>query len=300
MAPPATVLKALLAGVAVWLAAGQSSPAQTQRPPAPVWRIAQLQLPGAFTPAPAGAVVGAPDASPLKKTARKAASAPPARAPDDDAVLGRTLMLNGRAGALEFKREGKALAVARLKLPGEQMSHPGELCEVDVGGPLGLVASGKPTGAQRYRIAMPACPIALDVLSGAVLMVTDGASCAFTAADCRVDPAGLWGQPASEIGPQRAKEIESERTRAEKALRGQFRAWIKEAGKDSALVSRIAREQAAFSSKREELCRAYARETQHGYCAMVATEARSLSVSARTPPAPAPDEDAALPKKPRR
>ena len=65
-----------------------------------------------------------------------------------------------------------------------------------------------------------------------------------------------------------------------------------QAGKDRQMVSRIAREQAAFSSKREELCRAYARETQHGYCALVATQARSLAVSARIlPPAPAADED---------
>lgn len=253
---------------------------------------AQLQLPGAFAPAPAGTVVG-PAAQPKKpKSPGAGAAAPAARVPADEAVLGRTLALNGRSGGLEFRKDGKALVVARLKLAGDQIGKPGEACEVDVGGPLELKAEGRPAGANRYAVALPACPFAFDILNGAALAVTDGKVCEFKAADCRVDPAGLWGQPASEIGPQRSKEIERERYRAEQGLRAQFRAWIAGAGKDSALVSRIAREQAAFSSKREELCRSYARETQHGYCALMATEARSLAVAAHIlPPAPPEEEE---------
>ncbi len=253
--------------------------------------LAQLQLPGAFTPAPAG-TVAAPAAAAAPKKPKPKAAAALTQAPADEAVVGRPLMLNGKAGLMEFRRDGKALVVARLKLAGDQIARVGEACEVDIGGPLALKPEGKPAGANRYALELPACPFSVDILNGAALAVTDGKACAFTAADCRVDPAGLWGQPANEIGPQRTKEIERERHGAEQGLRSQFRDWIAQAGKDRQMVSRIAREQAAFSSKREELCRAYARETQHGYCALVATQARSLAVSARIlPPAPAADED---------
>lgn len=251
---------------------------------------AQLQLPGAFAPAPAGTVVGPAETKKRPKGDGHAA-APAVRVPGDEAALGRTLALNGRAGALEFRKDGKDLVVAKLKLAGDQISKPGGACEVDVGGPLALKSQGRPAGANRYAVELPACPFSVDILNGAALAVREGQACEFTAADCRVDPAGMWGQPASEIGPQRSKEIERERYRAEQGLRAQFRAWIASAGKDSALVSRIAREQAAFSSKREELCRTYARETQHGYCALMATEARSLAVAAHIlPPPPAEEE----------
>jgi len=112
----------------------------------------------------------------------------------------------------------------------------------------------------------------------------------------------LWGQPASEIGPQRTKDIEEERRRAEQTMRANFKAWVTSAGKDHKLVSRIAKEQAAFSSKREELCRTYAREAQHGYCALVATEARSSAIAAHVlqPDDPADQDEAPAPRKPRK
>ena len=74
-------------------------------------------------------------------------------------------------------------------------------------------------------------------------------------------------------------------------MRDQFREWIRSAGHDRAIVSRIAHEQAAFSSRREELCRSYQRETEHGYCALVFTGARSSAIAAHIlPPAPPPEE----------
>ena len=93
------------------------------------------------------------------------------------------------------------------------------------------------------------------------------------------------------LDTKRAKEIEQERRRAEQGVRDQFKEWLRVAGKDRAMVTRIAHEQAAFSSRREELCRNYARESEHGYCALMFTEARSSAIAAHIlPPEPPPEE----------
>ncbi len=42
-----------------------------------------------------------------------------------------------------------------------------------------------------------------------------------------------------------------------------------------------ARDQAQFSSTREEVCRAYAEETKHGFCSTRLTEARAASLRAK-------------------
>ncbi|MCB9998276.1 MAG: hypothetical protein H6870_04910 [Methylobacteriaceae bacterium] len=262
--------------------------------------LAQMQLPGAFTPAPAGTVVGpAKAAKPKKAGPRKP---PPAKVPSDDTVIGRPLMQNGAFGVIEFARAGKDLQVIKLKLRGDLISRVGDRCEVDLSAePIALTAADKPAGVTRYNLDLPACPFAVDIFNGAVKVVREGGACEFKAADCRVDPSGLWGQPANEIGPKRAKEIEKERNHAEHAMREQFKDWIRSAGKDRALVTRIAHEQAAFSSRREELCRSYQRETEHGYCALIYTEARSSAIAARIlPPAPPEDERPAAKKKPSR
>jgi len=247
----------------------------------PSFASAQMQLPGAYNPAP-DATPGALDGGIAKP--KKAGPPPPPKVPGDEGVAGRALMLNGKAGVIEFRRDGKDLRVARLKLAGDQIGRPTEVCEVDVAGPIGLTPAGKPDGATRYRLDLPACGFSVDILEGAVLARNDGAQCEFKAAGCRVDPAGLWGQPANEIGPQRTKEIESQRRQAEQEMRAAYKAWIVSAGTDRALVSRVAGTQAAFSSRREELCRTYARESQHGYCDLVATHARTLAIGARVLP----------------
>lgn len=256
--------------------------------------LAQMQLPGAFTPAPAGTVAAPAGAKPKKIGPRKP---PPAKIPSDDTVIGRPLMQNGAFGLIEFARAGKDLQIVKLKLRGDLISRVGDRCEVDLSAqPIALTSADKPAGVTRYNLDLPACPFAVDIFNGAVNVVREGGACEFKAADCRVDPTGLWGQPANEIGPKRAKEIEKERNHAEHAVREQFKDWIRSAGKDRALVSRIAHEQAAFSSRREELCRSYQRETEHGYCALIFTEARSASIAARIlPPAP-PEEEPPLAK----
>jgi hypothetical protein len=254
---------------------------------------AQMQLPGAFNPTPAGTVSKPQAARPAgAKPGKKLPPAPP-KVPSGDSLVGRTLMQNGRAGAMEFSKAGADLQLLKLKMAGDQIARSGEACEVDLSSaPVALAAAdGRPAGLLRYKVELPACPFSLDILDGAVVAVREGGACEFKAADCRVDPAGLWGQPANEIGPQRTKDIEAERRRAEQTMRANFKAWVSSAGKDGKLVARIARTQAAFSSRREELCRAYARESQHGYCALVATEARSSAIAARILPEETIEED---------
>ncbi|MDE2364948.1 MAG: hypothetical protein KGM42_19895, partial [Hyphomicrobiales bacterium] len=258
---------------------------------------AQMQLPGAVAPAAAGTVSAPAAAKAAKPKPKRVAPAAP-RIPTDDAVVGHALMLNGKTGLMEFSRQAKELQLLRLKLAGDQIDRPGEPCEIDLTSqPVALKGTGRPMGVNRYDLDLPACPFSVDIWEGAALAIRTNGACEFKAAGCRVDPTGLWGQPASEIGPQRAKEIEGQRRRAEQDMRSQFKTWIATARGDRDLVSRIAREQAAFSSRREELCRTYAREAQHGYCDLVATEARTSALAAHILPPVDADTQAAAPKR---
>ncbi|GAC1335672.1 MAG: hypothetical protein NVSMB26_20740 [Beijerinckiaceae bacterium] len=239
---------------------------------------AQLQLPGGIgQPAPAGTVATPAEGQP----AREKPKPPILRAPSEDAIIGRNLARNGATGLIVFERAGKDIRVQKLALTGEQISKPGEICRVEVAGtPLPLVAEGKPAGLSRYKLALDICPFSFDVLDGAVLVSHSGKTCAFTAADCQVDPAGLWGPRPSEFGPERTKEFERARIRAESTVRADFRAML--AGtKDKQAIKAIASEQAGFSSDREEKCRTYAGEDAHGYCSLRFTEARAIALGAR-------------------
>ncbi len=60
--------------------------------------------------------------------------------------------------------------------------------------------------------------------------------------------------------------------------------------KDRDLVRRVSREQAGFSSRRAEICASYAREAEHGYCALLLTQARGAALAARVPPPEEPPE----------
>jgi hypothetical protein len=239
--------------------------------------VAQLQLPGALgQPAPAGSVAPPPDV-PKEKP-----KPPILRAPSEDAIVGRTLLRNGSTGLLVIERAGKDLRVQKLALTGDLISRPNEHCRVEVSGlPLSLVSEGKPAGLSRYKLALEICPFSFDVLDGAVLASNGGKTCEFKAADCQVDPAGLWGPRASELGPERVKEFERERAHAESTVRADFRALLAAAGKDKQQTKALASEQAGFSSEREEKCRTYAGEDVHGFCALRLTEARAIALGAR-------------------
>lgn len=240
--------------------------------------LAQMQLPGAVAPTEQGATIR--PAGPPKP--KHAGPPPPPKTPGDDGLLNRTLEQNGRAGAIQFAMDGKEFRLSKLTFGGEKISRPSELCTVDAPGmPLALTPVAKRNGVNRYAAAVEGCPIEFDVLEGAILVSPVAKACVFQAADCRVDPAGLWGQPAKEIGPARTKEIERARGPAEQTMRNRFRAWIEVAGKDRDMVRRISRYQAGFSSDRAEVCDHYARESEHGYCALTLTQARSIALGVR-------------------
>ncbi|MBV8848965.1 MAG: hypothetical protein JOZ16_05210 [Methylobacteriaceae bacterium] len=240
--------------------------------------LAQLQLPGALgQPAPAGTAVAPPPEAPKEKP-----KPPILRAPVEDAIVGRTLLRNGSTGTLVIERAGKELRVQKLALTGDQISKPSEHCRIEVSGtPLALTSEGKGAGLSRYKIALEICPFSFDVLDGAVLASNGGKTCEFKAADCQVDPAGLWGPRPAEFNAERIKTFERERVHAENTVRADFRALLAAAGKDKQQTKALASEQAGFSSEREEKCRTYAGEEVHGFCALRFTEARAIALGSR-------------------
>ena len=249
---------------------------------------AQMQLPGAVAPAEQGAKVSPANAPKPKPKGPP----PPPKLPSDEALLGRALEQNGRAGAIQFTRDGKEIRVTRLLLPGEKISRPAESCAVEPpGSPFLPVPTGRPSGVARYGVALTDCPFEFDVLDGAILVVSRPKACEFAALDCRVDPAGLWGQPAAEIGEKRAKEIERARGPAEQTMRTSFRTWVESVSKDREMVRQLSRDQAGFSSRRAEICARYARESEHGYCSLTLTRARLSALAARVPPPAEPVQD---------
>ncbi len=254
--------------------------------------LAQLVLPGAVAPTPEGEPDAAPAARPAarpkpRRRAVDAAGQPAATAPGPAApaaarvlpatsLAGQTLYRDGRGSEITFEARDKALVVSRLTLAGK--ADDGSECRVDVADlPLTVRDEGQPDGMARIGIPVPACPISFDVLDGAALETGDRAACAFAATHCRVDPTGLWGPPASSLTPERDKAIERQRAQAEAAVRVGYKRLMSTTKLRSALMG-YAQEQAQFSSTREEMCRGYAAEVKHGFCATRVTEARAAAL----------------------
>lgn len=245
----------------------------------------QLMLPGAVhAPSPRGSS----DAS------NDAASADPGQgkpkrvrlqAPSETTLVGRDLARDGSLGVIAFRsRAAKGLEIASLTLAGEAISSPGVPCRVDVvaGTPIETRFTGRSaTGLSRYEAEIAACPFSFEVLDGAVLVARDPKACAFAAADCRVDPTGLWGPRGDTIDERQIKQWEHARAQAETSMRASFRSLLASAGKDTEAVKRIAGEQAGFSSERSVACSSYAGEDVHGFCALRLTEARAIALQAR-------------------
>ncbi|GJD99996.1 hypothetical protein [Methylobacterium isbiliense] len=232
--------------------------------------------------APPSAPVDVPPEGP------RPAPAPPAppkpvviRAPSDDSVIGQDLQQNGSDGSLRLERAQGGLS-ARITLAGIKVSQPTESCRVSLSGgaPLTLADQGRPNGVTRLAASDPVCPLRLEILDGSVL-VTTGAepdTCVFQAADCAVRPKGLWGPGPASLVP-RAQEFDSARGSADKAVRENYKVLTQRAKRED--IRPIVAEQAAFSSEREQMCRAYAREGVHGYCHLRFSEARALSLATR-------------------
>ncbi len=251
--------------------------------------LAQMTLPGAVAPTQEGVTVS-PERRPglIKRpkakgglTGRPAATPRAAKVAAPASLAGQTLWLNGRKSQIVFDLRDKLLVASRLVLSGERLSNSREPCQVEASQtPIATSDLGKPNGLSRIKIAFPACPIAFDVLDGAALAVGDPPACEFKEADCRVLPDGLWGPQPGAIGPDSIKGIERARAQAEAAVRGDYKLLVLTT-KDKPTIMGYAREQAGFSSAREEICRDYAGEGRHGICATRLTEARAAALQAK-------------------
>jgi hypothetical protein len=244
---------------------------------------AQLMLPGAAPAEPPGAKV-----APVKhRRAGNSATEAGAGAKDVKAgpaagiatLAGRSLMLNGKSGLLQISGDDTTATVDKLQLAGESVSDPSQRCVVDIVGEKSIEATnvGRPDGLERFEAKVPACPVAFDVLDGAVLVPPQITTCVFKAADCQTIPGGLWGPDGASLVGDAAK-ILKERAAAEKAMAKLVRALEDRAGPEAADV---VRDQNGFAGQRDELCRDYVKESVHGYCALRVTEARTALLQTR-------------------
>lgn len=234
---------------------------------------AQLQLQGAAPPGAATGGAGGPGGADAAKKPLPA----PVRQPGDDLIAGRDLLHHGSRGTMRFEIRGGALRISRLLFQGDLTERPGEPCRVEIEQGVDLQQVGRPAGVTRYKAALEVCPFTLEVLDGAVLVA--GELCEVKAAACTVDPAGLWGPAGNSIRGEQLVAIERARRAAEERARTYFRALLN-TSKDKNETKRIAAEQAGFSSRREEVCSSYQRETVHGFCGARLTEARAFALRA--------------------
>jgi hypothetical protein len=254
---------------------------------APRLAAAQIILPGALPPNAAQTNTSSPSPSAKPIASRAKVSAVALTLPTEGSVIGRPLFRNGLHGEIEFDRQPAnerehPMRLSKLTLEGELVSKPGEMCRVSVvpDSPVAANAIGRPQGVSRFALALEACPFSFDLLDGAILVPPLPNQCTFTQADCRVDPSGLWGPAGSSLGPDRVRDIERSRARAEGALRSNFKALLARTH-DNQQIKLIAGEQAGFSSEREQICRDYWGEDKHGFCAARITEARAASLARR-------------------
>jgi hypothetical protein len=246
---------------------------------------AQLTLPGAAPAEPQGAKVAPAkhrsSGSSAKEAGAGAKGAKAGPAAGIASIAGRPLMLNGKSGLLQVSGDDKTATIEKLELAGESVSDPSQRCLVDIVGekPILATSAGRPDGLERFEADVPACPLAFDVLDGAALAPSQISACVFKAADCQTIPSGLWGPDGASLTGDAAK-IVKERAEAEKAMAKLVRA-IEDRANDSPEAASLARDQNAFAGQRDELCRDYAKESIHGYCALRVTQARTALLQTR-------------------
>jgi hypothetical protein len=245
---------------------------------------AQLMLPGAAPAEPQGARVAPAKHKSSGAAAAEAGSGAKGKAGPGAGIAslaGRQLMLNGKSGLMQISGDAKTATIDKLQLAGEGVSDSSQRCVVDIVGetPIEATNVGRPDGLERFEAKVPACPIAFDVLDGAVLAPTQITACVFKAADCQTTPGGLWGPDGASLVGDAAK-IVKERAEAEKAM-GKVLHMIEDRAEDSTQATDVVRDQNNFAGQRDELCRDYAKESVHGYCALRATEARIAFLQAR-------------------
>jgi hypothetical protein len=239
---------------------------------------AQLSLPSSVESAPADAPAKPAGA----KKAHKPAKAKPATlaAPSVDSIVGHPLLQNGADGQLLFSSQDKGLQIDKFTLPGEVVSDPKQKCRIDIVAetPIEARSQGAPDGLERYSADIPACPLTFDVLNGAVLVPAQTTACVFQAADCQASPSGLWGPDGATLEKD-AKSIAKTRSRMDSSIAESLR--LIETRDKGASSAGLTRDQIDFASQRDELCRDYAAEARHGFCAAAVTEARAALLRKR-------------------
>lgn len=232
-------------------------------------------------PEPAAPAPAAPEAPAAEAPKPRAPAAPvqarpvSLRVPTEDGIIGRELKQNGSSGSLKIERAGGSDLRARMTLIGRR-GQSVESCSVQLEGKL--ASEGRVEGLNRYKLDEAGCTFSLDVFDDAVLVKGSGEACQFSAANCQADPAGLWGPDPGTLIPK-AREYESARASADKAVRDNYKALVQRARPEG--VRPIVAEQAAFSSDREITCRSYAREPQHSFCDARYSEGRAIMLAQR-------------------
>ncbi len=259
---------------ALWVAAGLAAGATVA--------FAQpMQLPGAAGATPQGTVQPPPPEVPRAPGAGQGGPARASlslRAIADDAIVGQALMHEGRHSRVVMERVRGGFAL-RFSMDGYQTTNLLEPCSVSFGEQaVPLESLGRPAGLPRFRLQAPVCPIVFDVLGNAMLVVEPREPCVVEAAQCRLIPRGLWSPDGRGLVAL-AGELTRQRAAAEAQVREGFRILSERSGPDDKRM--VAREQAGFSSEREQICREFNREVNHGFCAVKITEARAHSLKAR-------------------
>ena len=259
---------------------------------------AQIQLPGAVTgPSQTGpgadSGAGSNPGAPRREGPNPADPGKPVmvRAPSERSLTGKALSHNGQRGEMRFEIQGGQLRLVSLKLQGDVISRVGASCEIEVpGAPFTAIASGRDNGLLKFKIESEACPFEISVLDGSLVAVhrdvrastgLGAGTCEFKEKDCRGYLAGIWGPGGRTIGKNEAQGIEKVRGEAERNARSNFRVLLRRASGDRPRVREVAAEQAGFSALREETCRDYLREHQHGFCASRITQARAVALAAQ-------------------
>ena len=216
-----------------------------------------------------------------KNAGATAKNAKAAAAPGVASLVERPLLLNGKTGLFQISGDDTTVTIDKLQLAGEGVSDPSQGCLVDIVGekPIQAANVGRPDGLERFEADIPACPIAFDVLNGAVLVPPQITACVFKAADCQTSPGGLWGPDGASLVGDAAK-IVKERAAAEKAM-GKVFHTIEDRAEGSPQAADLVRDQKGFAGQRDELCRDYAKESLHGYCGLRVTEARAALLRTR-------------------
>lgn len=239
---------------------------------------AQLVLPGSDSAASQRAA-SAPAKS--RNGGARARNEKAAAEPGVASLEGLPLLLDGKAGLFQISGDDKMVTIDKLQLVGEGVSDPSQRCLVDIVGakPIQATNVGRPDGLERFEADIPACPIAFDILDGAVLVPTQITACVFKAADCQTSPGGLWGPEGSSLVGE-AATFAKERTQAQRAM-GKALQGIQALARESPAAANLVQDQTAFAGQRDETCRDYARESVHGFCALQLTEARTALLEAR-------------------